>query len=408
MTAVRYFSALDAGGYAQAGFGYVRALVNAGIRVHWTPFLWPRNDHNPTLLSTDAALRQPIVASAENDVQLGDLAALINATQQPITADTTIFHTVPEHWPLLENFTDKASQRIGMTVWETTRLPAHWLPRIDRVHRVCVPCEMNREVFVASGVTQPVNVVPHVRRNRWSEFGERELSGFRSALELKNDCFTFYSINTWTIRKNIPLLLRAFCRAFGSDEAVQLIIKTSRHGDTDTQPHQRKPSGQLCNAIVREELARDGNACSNIRLIADDALPTRSIDALHCIGDCFVSLTHGEGFGLGAFDAATYGNPVVTPGFAGARDIFPDSWAGNVAHTMTSAPIWPTFQPSYWSDQDWAHVELQDAIESLRHAYRDVEARRTEALAIQADIAHRFSETRIASQLISAIQGRAA
>ena len=46
----------------------------------------------------------------------------------------------------------------------------------------------------------------------------------------------------------------------------------------------------------------------------------RDIGALHHRGDCFVSLCRSEGWGLGAFDAAAYGNPVVTTGFGGHSD----------------------------------------------------------------------------------------
>ena len=42
-------------------------------------------------------------------------------------------------------------------------------------------------------------------------------------------------------------------------------------------------------------------------------------DAIHAIGDCYVSLTHGEGWGMGAFDAATLGKPVLITGWGSPR-----------------------------------------------------------------------------------------
>jgi glycosyltransferase involved in cell wall biosynthesis len=402
VSGVHYISALDAGGYAQAGFAYVRALVNAGIPVHWTPFLWPQSGIHPKLLSSDAALQQPIVRRCDGDMQTGDLAALIDATRRPIAADAVLMHTVPEHWSALPSVCGK---RVGMTVWETTALPPHWVPLLNDVDRICVPCTTNRDVFVRSGVKRPVDVIPHIRRNRWSEFSGNEVDAMRTALALKANHVTFYSINTWTLRKNMPLLVRAFCRAFSNSDAVQLTIKASANGDNEESPHQSKPSVQLLNGVLDEELARNANANRNVRLIADDTLSNRNIDMLHHLGDCFVSFTHGEGWGLGAFDAATYGNPVITPRFAASCDYFSETWSGAVPYALTAVPIWPTFQPSYWNDQRWAHVDIDDAVACLRNAFIDIDARRAEALSIQADIADQFSESRVAKQLIHSIYG---
>ena len=47
----------------------------------------------------------------------------------------------------------------------------------------------------------------------------------------------------------------------------------------------------------------------------DEALDSAGIDLIHAAGDVFVSLSHGEGWGLGAFEAAT---PPVRP-LTGAR-----------------------------------------------------------------------------------------
>ena len=46
-------------------------------------------------------------------------------------------------------------------------------------------------------------------------------------------------------------------------------------------------------------------------MLVDRTLSRNSMMALHARGDCFVSLCHSEGWGLGSFEAAALGNPVL-------------------------------------------------------------------------------------------------
>ena len=70
-------------------------------------------------------------------------------------------------------------------------------------------------------------------------------------------------------------------------------------------------------------------------------LSGRGVDMLHEIGDAYVSLSHGEGWALGAFDAATRGTPVLATGFGGHRDYLGDDWPGAVPWRHGQVPVWP-------------------------------------------------------------------
>lgn len=50
--------------------------------------------------------------------------------------DTQIIHTVPEYWP---RWLKRDKLNIGMTVWETTHLPAHWRELLQQPDRLLVP-----------------------------------------------------------------------------------------------------------------------------------------------------------------------------------------------------------------------------------------------------------------------------
>jgi short subunit fatty acids transporter len=50
-----------------------------------------------------------------------------------------------------------------------------------------------------------------------------------------------------------------------------------------------------------------------VAVIAEHRLTDGEMLALHEVGDCFISLARAEGWGLGAFEAASLGNPVLHP-----------------------------------------------------------------------------------------------
>ena len=248
---VLYHSFVEPSGYGLAGIAYVRALVNAGVPVRWVPVRRIGDDVVPVTPSHPL----PLALAATDDESLADLPALLAATSRPIAVDTVVAHTVPEHWPSLFR---PDMRNVGMTVWETDRLPAHWKPLLDAADRVIVPCVQNRDVFVAAGVETPVHVVPHVRRHAWNAFTPAEIRAARARFALDDARFVFYAINAWDPRKALPALLRAFVRAFRADEGVALVLKTG--------PDRLRPA-----AVLREGAdARDGAGAPSTRR------PTRS------------------------------------------------------------------------------------------------------------------------------------
>ena len=52
-------------------------------------------------------------------------------------------------------------------------------------------------------------------------------------------------------------------------------------------------------------------------LLITDELDDDAMLALHAAGDCYVSLAHSEGWGIGAFDAARFGRPIIMTGYGG-------------------------------------------------------------------------------------------
>jgi len=398
MTAgIRYLSYADHSGYSLAALGYVRALRNAGIPVWWTPLLFPGGRPTPWR-PEDGLDALPFTRAAGDDAALADLPTLVTAGGA-CAYDTVIVHTVPEHWPAL---VEPGKRNVGCTVWEVDALPAHWPALLNLVDRVLVPCEMNRALFGEGGVTPPVRAVPHARRHAWNVLSSTAGAGLRAALDVPADHFVFYSINVWDPRKALADLVRVFSRTFGGDEKVTLVLKTS----TLMSPHglERTAIPARVRALQDEVTAETGRAPATIRTLAADSVPGRLIDALHATGDCFVSLTHGEGWGMGSFDAATLGKPVLIAPYGGPADFLPADYPGFIDYTMVPVSGWVE-SASFRAPQRWAQPDLADAGRRMRDVFANLRNYLDSAAVAAERIHNRYAEPVVAREMIAALDG---
>jgi len=391
LTSVQFVSTGAPTGYGLAAISYVRGLVNAGIPVHWVQTQWNR----PTL-----GFEPRMTPAMAGDESLRDVAALTDATRRPLAHDCCVVQLPPEEWARWHR---AGQHNVGYTAWETDRPPAHWLPLLNAADTVLVPCRFNQASFVQHGVRSPVLVVPHVRRHRWNTFSPVEREAALSAMGIAAGKSVFYCISSWDVRKNLATLVRAFAHAFKHDDAVSLLIKTSAQGNSDGPLHELAPSAQITQATldaVSRQLQRDP---PHVHIIARDTVSGRDIDALHEIGDCYVSLSHGEGWGLGAFDAASRGTPVIATPWSATADFMGERWPGALPYTMAGASLWPVIKPSYFPSMRWAQPDVPSAVRLLRDFAVDPVPFRAAAHAIERDILRRFSEPVVTRTLLDAI-----
>jgi glycosyltransferase involved in cell wall biosynthesis len=397
---VKYIAYPNASGYGLAGVAYVRALHNAGVPVWWQPWflggephLWTPGDGLGTL---------PLAQAAEGWAALADLPSLIATTMRPIEYDTVVVHVVPEHWPRL---VEPAKRMLGYTVWETDALPRHWPAILNAMSAIAVPSRMNGEIFRHDGVSRPVHVVPHIRRHAWSETARDDAVKVRIRLRIPEDHFVFYTIGAWDPRKAFPELVDAFAHEFRAEERVSLLVKTSAalsNAAVDTQFGAGTEA--RTKRIVAEAARATGRAAAAVTCIAADNIDGRSMDAIHAAGDAYVSLAHGEGWGLGAFEAATLGKPVIMTGWGGQLDYLGADYPGLVRYGMTPVTGWLPYA-SYQPAQLWADADAQHARELMRAAAMRDGRLRDAAVSAREAIVNRFAEPVVAREFIAAIDG---
>lgn len=326
---VKYVAPTGNSGYAEAAKDYMVGLHNLGVDVTHQYFVFDATDRQ------NEGERQELVRSLVN---------------REIEYDNVIVHSTPEHWPdkVREN---KGKKIIGMTVWETTRLHPEWVPYINMVHEVVVPCEWNKKVFEESGVIRPITVVPHIMRPQ--ENVEAEIPGTEGK-------YVFYTVGQWYNRKGIDDTIRAYLTAFNSSHKdVVLVVKAF---SSDFSEGQKQVTRERVEAVISEF------SDPAMVVLLPNEMTQIQMDAIHTIGDCYVSLCKAEGWGLGAFDAAGRGKPVVMTGFGGQMDFLKKGQHGIVNYKLIGVDGMPWIK-WYLPEQKWAQPNIQQAAELLRGVY---------------------------------------
>jgi hypothetical protein len=328
-------------GYGELGRVIVGQLVRAGLDVSVLP-----------------------IALEETHLDFGDLGRVSTArVREAGPIDVNIVSMIP---PLFAQMRVPGAKNIGFTMFEADRLPDDWVADCNRMDAIWVPSEWVREVFEHSGVTVPMDVVG-------VEATDRPVPPATSGE------FRLLSIFHWSARKNPAALLRAYCAAFDGRQDTVLVIKAHL---TQGDPQQDARLRQMIASVVDGIKPRRGTPRIELltRLVGSE-----EIRALHAGAHAYVSLSHGEGWGLPAWESALHGKPVLHTGWSAPNEFV--SARGQLRYNL--APVYGMTHvvPFYDTGMSWAEPHLDDAVDKLRdlHAHygdwvRDAQAQRESLL----------------------------
>ena len=336
---LRYYGHLfDATGYGYAARGYVHALRAAGVNLSAVDLMRHGRQVNDELV-----------------------ASLVNVEMEP---DFHLFHGIPPQWARLAFPLRNA---IGMTVWETDRMPVQWRNVLSHVLEVWLPCDFNMQAF-RRDLRTPLFKLPHVVL---PELQSGSLLHPEAFLGVRESDFVFYSIFEWQERKSPFEMLQAYLRAFDARHDTVLIMKTSPHSALTAQ-RALEAARQRIPSAARVSIRAEGWS-------------EAQMEALQRRGDCYVSLHRGEGWGYPLFDAAVRGKPVVATGYAGPLEYLSAEFAQLVPYQI--APVRQRYQ-YYHPTMRWADPDVGGAVDRLRW----VDEHRDQARARAATAAERLRE----------------
>lgn len=219
------------------------------------------------------------------------------------------------------------------TMYETTRLPDEMFKNMQRAHCVIAPCHWNAECWNAQGLLVPIHVVP---------IGYDPSIYYPAGAPTEICTFGVGGNPSISVaaRKNISMILDAFCTAFPSEQDVRLKVKVL--GNTQ-MPLVLDTRIEITKAQLSEKEMGDW---------------MRGLTA-------FVSASKGEAFGLFNVQAMACGIPVITCAFGGVQDYF-DEHVGYPVSFKLCAP------KGYYNDTGlWAEPSLKSLIERLRNVYEN-------------------------------------
>src|SRR5262249_35888466 len=258
---------------------------------------------------------------------------------------------------------------------------------------VLVPSRWNARVFRRSGVRTPIRVVPHVYET--PPLDVAPLPGISASV------MVFYTIAPWTFRKAPWRTLEAYWRTFSPEDPVLLVIKADEPDWTHAfQGALWRHVGRRLFTSRRALRALEWkNPSSPPVWLIDKSVPDATIQSLHARGDCYVSLCSAEGWGLGAFDAAGRGKPVVMTGFGGQLEYLTASAAYLVDYRLEETPR----AGGLTMPGSGAIPAVSQAWSLMRRVFEDPEASRLKGMRLGSHVVEHFGEPLVIEQLLKAL-----
>jgi glycosyltransferase involved in cell wall biosynthesis len=369
MAGVKYIGPVfDGSGYAEAARNYVLSIHKKGYPVQLSPisFEKTRPDLGPG----------------------GEI--LIGLVNNHIDYDKVIVHSTPDLWDRWVR-NERGKHIIGYTVWETSKLHPKWVESCNAsANEVWVPCDWNRGVFKDSGVEVPLYKVPHAidvpDLVRVPDFNLDSID---------SNHFVFYSIFQWQERKNPYGLLSAYTAAFTGVDDVVLVLKTYRQdhaGDKESIRHLILEFRKFMNLSHYPKM-----------FLVVENMSSENMLSLHKRGDAFLLLQRSEGWGLPHFEAASCGNPIITPGYGGQTEFLKEDNSYLLDYTLT--PVGGmNWSPYYRGDQYWCEPDMKQAIETMRHVYNNREESREKGARAKQYIMDNFTWDKVGDRVVGRLQ----
>jgi glycosyltransferase involved in cell wall biosynthesis len=225
--------------------------------------------------------------------------------------DYCIQHVLPHHI----TGTSKFKKNVSYFVHELDSIKHHhWYQNLQLVDEVWVPNQDSKNNLVVDGFDKnKIRVIPH-------SFDMTKYADTRQRIffENSNHKFKFYFICEIDDRKNLETIIRCFHSEFHSSEPVSLILKIKRTGSDPNAL--RQGMMKLCDEVKSVMRLYQNKEDYHKEIIITEDFTDDQIRILHQSCDCYVGPTHGEGWGIPAFDAMCYGNTPICSKEGGPKE----------------------------------------------------------------------------------------
>ncbi|GAQ90803.1 UDP-glycosyltransferase superfamily protein [Klebsormidium nitens] len=293
---------------------------------------------------------------------------------------------------------------IGRTMFETDRVTAHHVQRINRMDEVWVPTDFHVTTFAASGV-DPAKIVKMVEPVDVDFFSPQHADGTpRAALllpvgkrilgpryEALDRPFVFLSVFKWEARKAWDVLVAAYLTEFtAADACVLLLLTNPYHSDRDFD-------SKVTSLVARLGLTRPAAGWASVYL-GDQHVPQTDLPALYLAADAFVLPSRGEGWGRPHTEAMAMQVPIIATNWSGPTEYLRE---GN-SYPLPISRLVPV-EGGPFDGHLWAEPSGQDLARLMRHVYTHREEARAKGRQARRDMLA-YAPQAVAGQVLARLR----
>lgn len=227
--------------------------------------------------------------------------------------DYCIQHVLPHHLVGSSKF----KKNVAYFVHESSNIKhTNWYIHLKQMDEVWVPSTHAANNLAEEGLS--TRVLPHCfdlsyYMTNYPAINFDELS----------HTFKFYTIADINDRKNIDAIIKCFYSEFSKSEPVSLILKLKKFGMSEGKLGEY--ISEKINNIKRTlRMYRHSSSYPKQAIIASN-MTNEGIYSLHKTCDCFVGISHGEGWSIPAFEAMCFGNTPICSNEGGPSEFIDEN-----------------------------------------------------------------------------------
>lgn len=367
------------GGYASLAHNYAEALVSTGVPCRFIP-------HGAEINEVKAEW-EPFVSKY----------AATNVGPRPYV----IVCDIPPRFRLVEE--SRAYKKIGITIFETDRIPEGWAQRCNTMDEIWLPSDFNVHTFTRSGVNPGlVKKLPIGINCKHMERGALRRATLDPIFHGREDSFSFLYLFGLHYRKGFDVLVRAFCEEFSRSEDVFLLMSCFpvKSGVLDYDPQKMSIEDFLYQS------ARLGELGSRAELpdfaVLERWWSNKELARLFGSVDAYLSTERASGWSLPCMEMMAAGKPVGAVDWGGGTEFMNE----DNAFLIPPGPLRPiderlASQNSWYTGHQWPDLRVADVREVLRSMYEDDALRNEKAEAGHRLVHNNFDNAQIGQLMIN-------
>ena len=213
--------------------------------------------------------------------------------------------------------------------------------------------------------------------------------------------FKFYFIGNLDDRKNIDGIIRSYLRAFKKSDPVCMVMKVRKFGRTDQQI-QEMMRNKIESIKSHLNIYKKSEHYPDLLVVSQD-LTNDQIQSLHKTCDCFVGISHGEGWCIPAYEAMCYGNTPICSKQGGPLDFIDENnpKTGTLINGIysTCSHSEPPFPNIFTGNETWFIPSEEETSNVMKYYFNNRLQKSTDGL----ECGENFSHSRVGQKIKEAL-----